>query len=220
MARHHKFDLEPALRGKCGAAGHDQMQSDYIRRKFITLLGSAAAALLEIAFAVAVQGIALLSMIAVIVILITIDLVALQHRFTLSGGRWEQALVLTINIMGIVILIWSLRQYGKSRQAEQSHAKDYWQQRERAATLSEEDEWQQRERAAMLSEEDEWWTILEVSPDASANDIRRSYLRKIKQYHPDRLAGHASAVRELADRRSKTLNAAYAEAMREKRSLS
>jgi len=205
MARHHKFDLEPALRGKCGAAGHDQMQSDYIRRKFITLLGSAAAALLEIAFAVAVQGIALLSMIAVIVILITIDLVALQHAFTLSGGRWEQALVLTINIMGIVILIWSLRQYGKPRQAEQSHAKDYRQQRERAATLS---------------EEDEWWTILEVSPDASANDIRRSYLRKIKQYHPDRVAGHASAVRELADRRSKTLNAAYAEAMREKRSLS
>jgi hypothetical protein len=220
MARHHKFDLEPALRGKCGAAGHDQMQSDYIRRKFITLLSSAAAALLEIAFAVAVQGIALLSMIAVIVILITIDLVALQHAFTLSGGRWEQALVLTINIMGIVILIWSLRQYGKPRQAEQSHAKDYRQQRERAATLSEEDEWQQRERAATLSEEDEWWTILEVSPDASANDIRRSYLRKIKQYHPDRVAGHASAVRELADRRSKTLNAAYAEAMREKRSLS
>ena len=205
MARHHKFDLEPALRGKCGAAGHDQMQSDYIRRKFIALLGSAAAALLEIALAVAVQGIALLSMIAVIVALITIDLVILQHAFSPSGGRWEQALVLTINIMGIVILIWSLRQYGKPRQAEQSHAKDYRQQRERAATLS---------------EEDEWWTILEVSPDASANDIRRSYLRKIKQYHPDRVAGHASAVRELADRRSKTLNAAYAEAMREKRSLS
>jgi hypothetical protein len=211
------------------------MQSDYIRRKFIALLGSAAAALLEIALAVAVQGIALLSMIAVIVALITIDLVILQHAFSLSGGRWEQALVLTINIMGIAILIWSLRQYGKPRQAEQSHAKDYrqqreraathseedeWQQREQAATLSEEDEWQQRERAATLSEEDEWWTILEVSPDASANDIRRSYLRKIKQYHPDRVAGHASAVRELADRRSKTLNAAYAEAMREKRSLS
>jgi hypothetical protein len=195
------------------------MQSDYIRRKFITLLGSAAAALLEIAFAVAVQGIALLSMIAVIVALITIDLVILQHAFTLSGGRWEQAVVLTINTIVIVILIWSLRQYGKLRQAEQSHAKDYRQQREQAATHSKEDEWQQRERAATLSEEDEWWTILEVSPDASANDIRRSYLRKIQQYHPDRVAGLAPEVRELADRRSKTLNAAYAEAMREKRAV-
>jgi uncharacterized membrane protein len=196
------------------------MQSDYIRSKLIALLGSAAAALLEIAFAVAVQGIALLSMIAVIVALITIDLVILQHAFSLSGGKWEQALVLTINTIVIVILIWSLRQYGKLRQAEQSHAKDNRQQRERTATPSEEDEWQQRERAATLSEEDEWWTILEVSPDASANDIRRSYLRKIRQCHPDRVAGLASAVREWAERRSKTLNAAYAEAMREKKSLS
>ena len=193
------------------------MQSDYIRRKFIALLGSAAAALLEIALAVAVQGIALLSMIAVIVALITIDLVILQHAFSLSGGRWEQALVLTINTIVIVILIWSLRQYGKLRQAEQSHAKDYRQQRERAAMHSEEDEWQQREQAATFSEEDEWWTILEVSPDASANDIRRSYLRKIRQCHPDRVAGLASAVREWAERRSKTLNAAYTEAMRDKR---
>jgi DnaJ-domain-containing protein 1 len=226
------------------------MQSDYIRRKFITLLGSAAAALLEIAFAVAVQGIALLSMIAVIVALITIDLVILQHAFSLSGGRWEQALVLTINTIVIVILIWSLRRYGKLRQAEQSYAKNYRQQRERATTFSEEserqqreraatfseederqqreraamfseeDERQQREQAAMLSEKDEWWTILEVSPDASVNDIRRSYLRKIRQYHPDRVVGLASAVRERAERRSKTLNAAYAEAMRDKRSRS
>jgi DnaJ-class molecular chaperone len=148
--------------------------------------------------------------------------VILQHAFSLSRGRWEQALVLTINTIVIVILIWSLRQYGKLRQAEQSHAKDYRQQRERAATFSEEDERQQREQAAtaMLSEEDEWWTILEVSPDASVNDIRRSYLRKIRQYHPDRVVGLASAVRERAERRSKTLNAAYAEAMRDKRSRS
>ena len=227
-----------SLTGKCGAeyggglsgrvAG--QMQSDYIRRKFIALLDSAAAALLGIAFAVAAQGIALLAMIAVIVLLITIDLLVLQHAFSLSGGRWEQALVLTINTMVIVILIWSLRQYGKLRQANPT--KDYRAYRERAATLSEEDEgqqrgraatfsdedkWQHRERAATLSKEEEWWTILEVSPDASANDIRRSYLRKIQLYHPDHVAGLASAVRELAERRSKTLNAAYTEAMRDKR---
>src|SRR5215470_14203119 len=178
------------------------MQSDYILRQFITLFGSAAAALLEIAFAVAVQAIALLSMIAVVVALITIDLVILQHAFSLSGGRWEQVLLLTVNPVVIVILIWALRQYRKLRQAEQSHAKD---------------EWQQCERADTLSEKDEWWAILEVSRDATANDIRRSYLRKIQQHHPDRVTGLASAVREWAERRSKTLNAAYAEAMREKR---
>jgi len=181
------------------------MQFDYIRRKFVTLLGSAAAALLEIAFAIAVQGIVLLSMIAVIVALITVDLVALQHAFSPSGGRWEQALVLTINAMAVVILVWLLRQYGKLRHAEPSHPTDYRQQREIPATLS---------------EDDEWWTVLEVSPDASANEIRRSYRRKIRLYHPDRVAGLAPAVRESAERRSKRLNAAYAEAMRERRTRS
>ena len=51
---------------------------------------------------------------ALIVALIIIDLVILQHAFSLSGGRWEQALVLTINTIVIVILIWSLRQYGNA----------------------------------------------------------------------------------------------------------
>jgi uncharacterized membrane protein len=173
------------------------------RRKLITLFGGAAVALIEIAFVVALQAIALLGMIAVIVVLIITDLVVLKHAFSLSGldGRWEQALVLTVNTV-IVILIWSFRNRGKLRQAEQHHAKDHQ---------------QQRERAAKFSEEDKWWTVLEVSPDASANDIRRSYLWKIKQYHPDHVTGLAPEVRELAERRSKTLNAAYAEAMRERR---
>jgi hypothetical protein len=189
------------------------------RRKLITLLGGAVVALLEIAFVVALQGVALLGMIVVIVIVIITDLVVLGHAFSLSGldGRREQALVLTVNIMVIVILIWSFRQRGKLRQAEQHHAKDHRQQRERAAKSYEEDKWwtEQRERAA--NEEDKWWTVLEVSSDASASDIRRSYLCKIQQYHPDRVAGLAPEVRELAERRSRTLNAAYAEAMRERR---
>jgi DnaJ-domain-containing protein 1 len=93
-------------------------------------------------------------------------------------------------------------QRGKLREDEQHHAKDHR---------------QRREQAAKPSEEDEWWTVLEVSPDAGANDIRRSYLRKMQQYHPDHVTGLAPEVRELAERRSKTLNAAYAEAMRERR---
>jgi uncharacterized membrane protein len=175
------------------------------RRKLITLLGDAAVALIEIAFVVALQAIALLGMIAIIVVLIITDLVVLEHAFSLSGldGRREQALVLAVNtILVIVILIWSWRQRGKLREAEQHHAKNHR---------------QRREHAAKVSEEDKWWTVLEVSPDASANDIRRGYLRKIEQYHPDRAAGLAPEVRESAERRSKTLNAAYAEAMRERR---
>ena len=176
------------------------------RRKLITLLGGATVALLEIAFVVALQGIALLAMIAVIVVIITTDLVMLKNAFSLSGldGRREQALTLAVNtILVLVILIWSWRQRGKLREAEQHRAEGHQPRREQAAKFSEED--------------NAWWTVLEVSPDASANDIRRSYLRKMQRYHPDRVAGLAPEVRELAERRSKTLNAAYAEAVRERR---
>jgi hypothetical protein len=62
-------------------------------------------------------------------------------------------------------------------------------------------------------EDKKWWNVLQVSRDANASDIRRSYLRIIQQYHPDRLAGLAPELVELAERRSKTLNAAYAEAL-------
>jgi DnaJ-domain-containing protein 1 len=64
------------------------------------------------------------------------------------------------------------------------------------------------------SEEREWWSVLEVSPYASANEIRRSYLRKIKQSIPDRVLSLAPELLSLADGRAKALNAAYATAIR------
>jgi curved DNA-binding protein CbpA len=53
-----------------------------------------------------------------------------------------------------------------------------------------------------------------VSPDASLDEIRRSYLSKIKVSHPDRVAFLAPQVVALVESRAKTLNAAYAEATR------
>jgi preprotein translocase subunit Sec63 len=49
------------------------------------------------------------------------------------------------------------------------------------------------------------------------DEIRRSYLSKIKEFHPDRVAWLAPELLELAERRARTLNAAYTEAMRERR---
>jgi DnaJ-domain-containing protein 1 len=76
--------------------------------------------------------------------------------------------------------------------------------------------WRQRQRkwASKQSEERKWWSVLEVSPCASADEIRRSYLRKIKQAHPDRVVGLAPELLPLAEGRAKALNAAYAEAIR------
>jgi uncharacterized protein YhaN len=74
----------------------------------------------------------------------------------------------------------------------------------------------QRERAEAAAEpfqkEDEWWSVLQVSPCASPEEIRRAYVRKMQQYHPDRVAGLAPEFVELAERRSKVFNAAYARA--------
>jgi DnaJ-domain-containing protein 1 len=73
---------------------------------------------------------------------------------------------------------------------------------------------QERERASNQFEENVWWSVLEVSSHASADEIRRAYHRKIKQCHPDRVAGLAPEFVELAERHTQALNAAYGEATR------
>jgi DnaJ domain len=76
---------------------------------------------------------------------------------------------------------------------------------------------QHREQTAKRSNGTGWWSDLGVSPDASMEEIRRSYLSKIKEFHPDRVAWLAPELLEAAERRAKTLNAAYTEAMRQRR---
>jgi DnaJ-domain-containing protein 1 len=53
-----------------------------------------------------------------------------------------------------------------------------------------------------------------VSPHATADEIRRSYLSKIKETHPDRVVWLAPKLLPLAEVRAKSLNVAYAEAIR------
>jgi hypothetical protein len=72
----------------------------------------------------------------------------------------------------------------------------------------------QQDRAAKQFRKNAWWTVLEVSPHASADEIRSAYYRKVKQCHPDRVAGLAPEFVELAERQTRTLNAAYDEANR------
>ena len=58
--------------------------------------------------------------------------------------------------------------------------------------------------------------MLELSPNAGRDEIVRSYRGKIKQYHPDRVSGLGPELIELAESRTKTLNAAYAQAIRDR----
>jgi DnaJ-domain-containing protein 1 len=95
----------------------------------------------------------------------------------------------------------------RQRPAEQERVAEIWRHR-------------QREFAAkkfQQGEKNEWWKVLEVSPYATSEEIRRSYLGKIKQTHPDRVVWLAPEFLSLAENRSKILNAAYTEATRSRR---
>ncbi|MEO6172851.1 MAG: DnaJ domain-containing protein [Arenimonas sp.] len=53
------------------------------------------------------------------------------------------------------------------------------------------------------------YQILEVDAQASDSDIEAAYRRQIAQYHPDKVAGAAKEIRDLADKRASEINAAY-----------
>ena len=53
------------------------------------------------------------------------------------------------------------------------------------------------------------YTILGVSPGASADEVRRAYQNKVREYHPDRTGNLPQELRELAERRTKEITSAY-----------
>lgn len=51
--------------------------------------------------------------------------------------------------------------------------------------------------------------MLETDSDASVDEIRRAYLHAIMQYHPDKYAHSPPEFRQLAEAKSKHINALY-----------
>jgi DnaJ-domain-containing protein 1 len=54
-----------------------------------------------------------------------------------------------------------------------------------------------------------WYRILEVSESATLSEISVQYKRKIRDYHPDKVASLGKELRELAEFKSKEINSAY-----------
>ena len=61
-----------------------------------------------------------------------------------------------------------------------------------------------------------WNLVLGVPKSASRLEIVAAYKQKMSQYHPDKVANMGEEIRDLADRRSKEINAAYDAALRER----
>jgi peptide deformylase len=61
-----------------------------------------------------------------------------------------------------------------------------------------------------------WENVLDVPRSSKTEDIRRAYKIKISQYHPDKVAALGSELQALAERKSKEINHAYRQAMRDR----
>jgi DnaJ like chaperone protein len=59
-----------------------------------------------------------------------------------------------------------------------------------------------------------WHDTLNVSPNATADEIRRSYRTLMSQYHPDKVATLGDELRALAESKTKEITSAYRSAMR------
>jgi DnaJ-domain-containing protein 1 len=55
----------------------------------------------------------------------------------------------------------------------------------------------------------EWAEVLGVAPDASRDEIKRAYLRKIEEFEPGRLATLGPEMRKLAEERLQQINLAF-----------
>ena len=51
--------------------------------------------------------------------------------------------------------------------------------------------------------------VLGVDPSANSKEIKSAYQALVQQYHPDRVADMGPELREVAERRTKEINAAY-----------
>ena len=62
--------------------------------------------------------------------------------------------------------------------------------------------------------EPQWYEVLGVGVFATREEITAAYKRRISEYHPDKVARLGDEIREVAERKSKQINAAYDEAMK------
>jgi DnaJ-domain-containing protein 1 len=67
---------------------------------------------------------------------------------------------------------------------------------------------------AVAAESAAWHEVLGVSRNATHADVAAAYRARISEYHPDKVAKMGAEIRAVAERKSKQINIAYAEALK------
>jgi len=76
----------------------------------------------------------------------------------------------------------------------------------KASTVKNENKARKHHGSLPLSEH---FKILEIEPTATPTEVKAAYRKKIREYHPDRVAGLGDKLKKVADEESKAINKAY-----------
>ncbi|HEX8954839.1 MAG TPA: J domain-containing protein [Burkholderiaceae bacterium] len=107
---------------------------------------------------------------------------------------------------------WQRQKQEQQQQHWQQQRQQWQQEQQRHQRRQEQQQYQAHRHELPLAER--WFLILEVTHGATREEIERAYKIKISQYHPDKVAQLGIEIRELAEAKSKEINAAYDYAMR------
>jgi len=97
--------------------------------------------------------------------------------------------------------------HSSDRGRESQKTGDSW-----SGTAEEQEHAEQRTKAQKTKLDP--FSVLEVSRNASREEISRAFKRKMSQNHPDKVAGMDKAFHELANERAKQITLAYKEALK------
>lgn len=83
------------------------------------------------------------------------------------------------------------------------------QQRQQQQQYQQQYQYQQQQRPTARADEPSPYAILGVRPGATADEVRRAYQTKVREYHPDRTGNLPPELKELAEKRTKEITNAY-----------
>lgn len=129
---------------------------------------------------------------------------------------------LLVIVFGLFIGYWVVSLFGSSNKGqkepprEQSGPDPEAQRRREQADREAQEQQREQQRQRQAEAPASWHEVLNVSPNADTQEIRRAYKSLMSQYHPDKVAALGPELRELCERKTKEINAAYDRAMAER----